>query len=425
MEPSGRLPFWRRLIQPQDVVWLLLFAALAALSPGEGLAEVQLLAALAVVQVLAPRVPVFSTERGKLSIIVLKLLIGFLLIGVTGGILSSYYPILLLPVVAAATTLGGWGTAAITLASCAADLVFLPVALHFGYQLEPSQLREVSIRILFLPVVAFLTYGLAESNRIETKRAQESARQLAEANLRLQQAEASARRAERLAALGQLTAGLAHELRNPLGTMKASSEMLTARLPAGDDIAAELADYISTEIDRVNSLITRFLDFARPLRPRFGPTDLNAVADEAVSNLQHQYPQKTLPIHRNYDPTIPTLPADAELLERLIFNLLQNALQSSPDGALITLKTKLIGDVVELAVIDRGPGIPPHLKEQIFNPFFTTRPTGTGLGLAICSQIAAEHGATLEVDSEPGQGARFTLQLRKNPRDPSSPSSSL
>jgi signal transduction histidine kinase len=379
-----------------------------------------MLAALAIVQVAAPRIRALDTPHGNIAIITLKLGAGFLLIGVTGGIASSYYLILLLPVLSAATTLGAAGTALTTLLACFAYMAFIPLAYSLGYMLEGLFLRDLSLRVIFLPLVAYLTYGLAESNRNEARRAQGAAAELAEANRRLREAEASVRRSERLAALGQLTAGLAHEIRNPLGTMKASAEMLLERLGAENDIALELAGYISTEVDRTNSLITRFLEFARPVRLRLAPTDLNALTDNAIDQLVHQTPAVAARIHRNFDPGIPLLEADGELLERVIFNLINNALQASPEGATVTVKTLAAHGNVELAVIDRGSGVKPEHREQIFNPFFTTKPSGVGLGLAITAKIVDEHGGRISLDSEPGRGSTFVVTLPLAPRVPSS-----
>ncbi len=400
----------------QDVVWLLLFSALVIVSPRRTPAELEMLAALAVVQLAAPRIRAFDSSRGRALVVAVKLLLGFLLIGVTGGIVSSYYLILLLPVLSAATTIGPAGTALTTALACVAYLAFLPLAFSFGYTLEAELLRDVSLRVLFLPVVAYLTYQLARENREQAARARETAGELAESNRRLIEAEASARRAERLAALGQLTAGLAHELRNPLGTIKASSEMLLDRLVPAEDAGAEalpqeLAGYISSEVDRANHLISRFLEFARPLKPRLAPTDLNALADEAIGNLARQHADAAALIHKNYDPAVPPLEADAELLERVIFNLLRNALDASPPGATVTVRTRYAQGVAELAVLDRGQGIPPESREQIFNPFFTTKATGVGLGLAISSKIVDEHGGLIRVESEPGRGSTFLVQL--------------
>ncbi|MCL4792994.1 MAG: hypothetical protein KJZ84_00455 [Bryobacteraceae bacterium] len=403
-------------MRAQDVVWLLLFSALALVSPRRTSAELEMLAALAIVQLAAPRISALATDRGRAMVVAVKLLLGFLLIGVTGGILSSYYLILLLPVLSAATTVGPAGTALTTALACLAYLAFLPLAFSFGFLIDMELLRDVSLRVLFLPVVAYLTYQLARENREQAARARETAAELAETNRRLLEAEASARRAERLAALGQLTAGLAHELRNPLGTIKASSEMLLDRLDAprheeDGGLPQELAGYISSEVDRANHLVSRFLEFARPLKLRLAPTDLNALADQAISHLERERPEAAAQFHKNYDPAVPQLQADAELLERVVFNLLRNAIEASPPGSVVTVRTRYAQGVAELAVLDRGQGIPAESREQIFNPFFTTKPTGIGLGLAISSKIVDEHGGLIQVESEPGRGSAFLVQL--------------
>ena len=410
-----RSPVWRWIPRTEDLVWLLMFSALAWVSPTRGTEEIELLAALFVLQVAATRVDALQSSKGNLAIIALKLLIGFLLIGVTGGIASSYYLILLLPVVSAATTLGPLGSTLATGLACAAYLAFVPMAYNLGYMLEGLFLRDLSLRVLFLPVVAYLTHTLAEANRVAAIHAQATAEQLVQANTRLRAAEESARRSERLAALGQLTAGLAHELRNPLGTMKASAEMLLGRLKADDQLGVELAGYISSEVDRANSLVTRFLEFARPVHLRLAPTDLNALIDHAVGQLCHGDARALAAIHKNYDPGIPLIPADSELLERVIANLVQNALQASPAGATVTLKTRAAGANVELSVIDRGTGVKPEIREQIFNPFFTTKPGGVGLGLAISAKIVDEHGGRIRVESEPGRGSIFLISLPLSP----------
>jgi signal transduction histidine kinase len=403
---------WKRLLPGmQDVVWLLLFSALAWVSPTRIAAEIEVLSALAVLQYAAPRIRAFSSPRGNVALISLKLLLGFLLIGVTGGIASSYYLILLLPVLSAATTLGAAGTAVFTVLACLAYLIFIPVAYNLGYILEGLYLRDLILRVLFLPVVAYLTYTLAEENRRAARRAEAAALELAEANRRLLEAEASARRSERLAALGQLTAGLAHELRNPLGTMKASAEMLLERTGSESPVVRELAEYISSEVDRTNSLITRFLEFARPAQLRRAPADVHAVIESAIGHLERQTPGAAARIHRNFDPAVPMIEADAELLERVFFNLLRNAIEASPPEAVVTVRTRRSPAGVEIAVIDRGPGIAPQDREQIFNPFFTTKPGGVGLGLAVSAKIVGDHGGAITVDSEPGQGAAFVVTL--------------
>jgi len=217
------------------------------------------------------------------------------------------------------------------------------------------------------------------------------------------------RRSERLAALGQLSAGLAHEIRNPLGTIKASAEMLAKNVPAGDALAQEMAGFISTEVDRTNSLVTRFLDFARPLSPRCEPADLSQIIDRAIAAVERE--ALGIAIYRNYSPDLPPVPIDPNLMQQVFYNLILNAAQASPEGATVTVKTKRLPDLAEASVIDRGSGIAPANLETIFNPFFTTKPTGVGLGLPIVQKIVDEHGGRLTVDSEVGQGSTFRVYL--------------
>jgi signal transduction histidine kinase len=395
----------------QDLAWLLLFSALALVSPQRTTEEILILAGLAVVQVAAPRLVAIETPAARNSMLALKLGLGFLLIGVTGGILSNYYPILLLPVVSAATTLSGRGTALVTILAAATYLVFVPIAARFGFPLLPDTVREVALRVLFLPLVAFLTYQMARESREQAQRAQRTADELANANRRLGEAEETVRRTERLAALGQLTAGLAHELRNPLGTIRASAEMLGKRTSAGDEIAHELTCYITAEVERANLLVTRFLDFARPLSLKRARSDVNAMVDRAVEALGREDGRRAERIHKNLDPTIMLINADPDLLERVLVNLILNALDASPPDATVTVKTRQAAGAVEITVLDRGQGVATEHREQIFNPFFTTKPSGVGLGLAISARIVGEHGGSIRVDSEPGRGAAFTVTL--------------
>jgi len=217
--------------------------------------------------------------------------------------------------------------------------------------------------------------------------------------------------------LGQLTAGLAHELRNPLGTLKTSADLLARRVSADNEIAREMAGYIQQEVDRINSLITRFLDFARPRNLRLEKTDLHAMLDYAVELFDREKSgaAASVTVFKNYSPDIPPVRLESELMVHVITNLLSNAAQASPSGAVITVKTRLAdtaeGKKAEIAVIDRGSGIDPKHLENIFNPFFTTKPEGVGLGLAIVSKIVDEHGGQITVESSLGEGSVFRVYL--------------
>jgi signal transduction histidine kinase len=401
---------WWHWIRIHDLVWLAMFVIVAAAGPEREAHFIFLLFLVAGLQIAEPRVPALAARRGSVIANLLKLGLGFVIISYSGGLTSSYYWILLIPVVSAATTLGVGGTALFTVLACATYLSFLLQVDWELYRLDPDQVAELSLRLISLAVIGFLTQRLAEANRQETLRAQAVADQLAEANRNLQEAEAVARRSERLAALGQLSAGLAHELRNPLGTMRASAEMLRTSLPAGNEVAAELAGFISSEVDRINSLVTRFLDFARPLELRLEPAELSEVIDRAIAQLERDTPRQVT-VYKNYSPDVPPFPFDAELIERVVYNLLLNAAQATQPGGAVTVKTRPVDGDVEVSVIDRGAGIHPDHLENIFNPFFTTKKEGAGLGLSVVSKIVDLHGGRITVESEPGKGSVFRLFL--------------
>jgi signal transduction histidine kinase len=396
---------WRRYVRPEDFVWLLLFSALAAFSPERDPIVIGLLVALGAVQVLEPRI-------GALASVLLKLALCYVLIGFGGGVSSSFYLILLLPVITGATHFGLLGTAVISLLACGEYLSFL-VFLREDQYIPQQGVLELVLRVLFLPVVGYLTHELAAASRVETRKAQAAAEELAAANRSLKEAQAQVRRADRLAALGQLTAGLAHELRNPLGTMKTSAELLSRKVAPENAIAREMAGFIASEVDRTNSLIGRFLDFARPQSLKLQRGDLASLLDTAIGRFEREQKsgKTSVTVFKNYSPDVPPVAFDAELMESVIANLLLNAAQASPPGGVVTVKTRVNDSTAEIAVIDRGSGIDPKNLENIFNPFFTTKPDGMGFGLAIISKIVEEHGGHIAVESTPGEGSVFRIQL--------------
>jgi two-component system, NtrC family, sensor histidine kinase HydH len=403
--------FWKaaRFIRLQDFVWVLLFGGLAATSEILDIYVVVPLVALCIVQILEPKIPALAAPRGRILWLALKLALGYLLIGFTRGIESTFWFVLLLPVVSAATAFGIIGTLVFTLVAGGAYLSFYLYVDLSRFILEWPEINILLSRVTFLAMVGVLTNTLAEDLREQSEKNRRTAEQLATANEQLQKAEEAVRRSDRLAALGQLSAGLAHELRNPLGTMKASAEMLQRTVSGENEVAREVSGFIASEVDRTNSLITRFLDFARPLQLRLESADLTQTLDRAVAAAGREAPQ--VAIYTNYAPEIPPFPFDAELLERVFFNLIVNAAQATAPGGAVTVKTRFAGSMVEVAVIDRGSGIDAKNLDAIFNPFFTTKPAGVGLGLAIVSKIVDQHGGKITVESEPGKGSVFRVFL--------------
>jgi signal transduction histidine kinase len=408
--------WWTRLVRPQDVIMLVLVAAMAAASPTLDVSEAGLLFVLAALQIAGPKLQFLRSLRGRIVWITLELIFAYLLIGYDGGLVSNFYPILLLPIISAATYLGVVGTLLFTLLSCGSYLSFVLLIDFNQWIIDPEGIRVLIMRLTFLAIAGNLVNVLAQELRVQSSKYQKVAEELADANRHLREAEAAVRRSERLAALGQLSAGLAHELRNPLGTMRASAEMLTKYVAADNELAREMAGFIACEVDRTNSLVTRFLEFARPLKLRRAVIDVTEVLDRAVALVERDATRYRVTFYKNYSPDLAPFPVDAELMERVFYNLLLNAAQASAEEGAITVKTRAVNGTAEVAVIDRGPGVDPKIMEQIFNPFFTTKPDGVGLGLAIVSKIVDEHGGRIAVESEPAKGTVFRVYLPIQPK---------
>ncbi|MCU1302413.1 MAG: hypothetical protein JWQ87_2697 [Candidatus Sulfotelmatobacter sp.] len=404
-----------------DVLWLLFLAGLAALPPVFEIHKQLTLLAFAVVQFSESWVLSRSPRRGPAYIVLFKIALATLLIDHTGelGINSSYYPIFYLPVVTAAEYFSPWLTLLWTALASAAYCSYLYPALQ-EYEITADSYSLLAIRILFFFLAAMVVNRFVVENRRQIKRYQELAETLAETNRKLEQAQEEARRSERLAALGQMSAGLAHEIRNPLGVIKGSAEMLHQKLGESNPLANELAGYISTETNRLSALVTRFLDFARPLQAELVPLEITPVLDRALHAvlLTRKEDDAPVDVERQYQPDLPVVPLDDSLCEQAFVNLIQNAYDAmgSSGGKLRVTAAKTNSarrNGVEVSIEDTGPGIPPALREQIFNPFVTTKKTGVGLGLSIVSRIIDGHHGTIRVESDGegnGQrGARFVI----------------
>jgi signal transduction histidine kinase len=247
------------------------------------------------------------------------------------------------------------------------------------------------------------------------KRTQEAAERLAESNRNLREAQASLRRTERLAALGQLTAGLAHELRNPLGTIKGSAEMLMKEnMKNRPEVMAEMAGYIGSEVDRMSGLVSSFLDFARPLQPRPVVADLRPVIDEAVRQQSELASRSSVHVGVDLRDEPLMFEFDPDLVKVALSNLLQNAIQASSRNQSVDLKAAEVDGNIKILITDHGAGIQKEHLETIFNPFFTTKSQGIGLGLPIVSKIVDEHHGRVNVFSEVGQGTTFEIALPRN-----------
>jgi signal transduction histidine kinase len=400
-----------------DVVWLLLLAGLAVLPPIREIHKQLILLAFGVVQVIEHRMVTRYAPRGAVLQVVVKMGLAMLLVAHTApngepSINSSYYPIFYLPIVTAALYFGPRATLLWTLVASASYCSFL-YPIRMEYQVTADSITELATRILFFFLFGLLVNRFAVENREQTRLYQQLAEQLAETNRQLERAQAEARRSERLAALGQLSAGLAHEIRNPLGVIKGSAEMLTQKLKTADVLSAELAGYISSEVNRVSALVTRFLDFARPLHADRKLQPLAPLLERSLKSVADAWQGGPIEVQRNYETGLVDIPLDEGLCEQAFVNLIQNAYQAMEKGGTLYVSAaraqKNSRTGIEVRLRDTGPGVPPDQREQIFNPFFTTKQSGVGLGLSIVSKILDEHRGTIRVEGAPGEGACFVL----------------
>ncbi|ACL64016.1 PAS/PAC sensor signal transduction histidine kinase [Anaeromyxobacter dehalogenans 2CP-1] len=226
---------------------------------------------------------------------------------------------------------------------------------------------------------------------------------------RLRAMEQAFQRSERLADLGRVAAGLAHELRNPLASMAGSVELLRAQAPLGGD-ERRLLDIVLREASRLDELVTEFLRFARPAPLRPGAVDLASLLEDALRVFTNDPAAAGLVLSREISPA--PAACDPDQIRQVVWNLLRNAAQAlGGRGGRIAVACGGEDGGAWFAVEDDGPGIPPAERERIFLPFHTTKERGTGLGLAVVQRIVDAHGGRVEVRSAPGQGARFTVHL--------------
>ncbi|MBI2014167.1 MAG: histidine kinase, partial [Candidatus Rokubacteria bacterium] len=229
--------------------------------------------------------------------------------------------------------------------------------------------------------------------------------------------ERAARQAEKLAALGTLAAGLAHELNNPIGVISTRAELMqldaeTRPLPA--DVREDL-HVIHRPAQHVARIAQGLLSFSRHSSGAHGRVDLNRLVDETLLLIEKQIVRDGIALRRALAPTLPPVWGDANALQQVVMNLLTNARDAVRKGGEIAIETAPAAEPpggVRLVVRDTGPGIPPEDLPRIFDPFFTTKAEGTGLGLSISYGIVREHRGTVDVQSRPGEGTTFVLTFR-------------
>lgn len=217
-------------------------------------------------------------------------------------------------------------------------------------------------------------------------------------------------RADKLSGLGELVAGVAHEVRNPLGVIRASVQMMQEELEDGCG-SPDLTRVMLQEIDRLDSVVNALLDFGRPSESRFQHVSPQPALDEVVLLTRQFARQQKVRVKYDYDKALPEVWADEDRLKQVFVNLISNAIQFMPDGGDLVIKTFAERASLRISFADTGIGIPAEVRERIFDPFYTTRAGGSGLGLSIVHRIVDAHNGYINVNSKEGDGATFTVVL--------------
>jgi PAS domain S-box-containing protein len=224
------------------------------------------------------------------------------------------------------------------------------------------------------------------------------------------------RRVDRLSSLGQLSAGVAHEIRNPLASINFNIQLLSKRVPL-DEKSRRIVENSLAGVDRIKGLVKGMLDFSRPAPPQLKKESIHRALEDAVALMDSQFAKHGIRVVMNLADEVPDIVFDNRQIQQVFVNMLLNAMQAMPEGGTVTIETRVGGETKELSrylsvyISDTGIGIPRENFSKIFDPFFTTKPEGTGLGLSIAHKILEQHGALMEIRSRIGQGTMFIVRF--------------
>ncbi len=236
--------------------------------------------------------------------------------------------------------------------------------------------------------------------------------ELEQANKEIKQAQASLIQSEKLASLGKLAAGMAHELNNPLGAVSGRAQLLLMDMDKDKDLQAIKNLWtIVEQTTRASKIVGNLLQFAREAKQEVEPVDINPVIEKSISLTRHQISLENVELSMELKPDLPRIMGDQNQLQQVFVNLITNAWEAMPDGGKLTISTGLLQESLLIKVTDTGHGIPKENLGKLFDPFFTTRETGTGLGLSIIHGIIEAHNGTIKAQSHLGQGSTFTVKF--------------
>lgn len=355
----------------------------------------------------------FSSPRGRIAIsIVIAVSIGLV---TTLHFLTPldqivwheiYQRLYYIPIIAAALLFGLRGGLA---ASLFTTIVYFPhIFLHWQHQHFDYSINQYAEVVIFV-IVGGVTGALGDRLKQARTRAERNAEQRQRAYEELQQTFEQLLQAEKLASLGELAAGIVHEVRNPLASIKGAVEILEDA-KTSSEARHEFANLAKTEVDRLDRLVGEFLRFARPTSLTVNKNNLNEIADSVRSLLESQALSQGVSVRTDFDKDLPDVMGDREQIKQVILNLAINSLQAMPAGGTLRFRSFRYDGYCHLAVDDTGEGVNAELVPKIFDPFFTTKDKGIGLGLSVAYKIAAQHNGRLRFRPSES-GSTFELEL--------------
>lgn len=299
----------------------------------------------------------------------------------------------------------GWRGGVLTALIC--GLAYIP-HIHIDWAHMHHYAMEQYAEILMFFAVGGVTGLLSDMEKRRRQQLQRTAEELGRVYSELQSTFEQVRRADRLSAIGQLAAGLAHEIRNPLASIDGAAEVIEAGASGG--VKEETVRIIRQECARLNRLLSSLLDFSRPRPPELRCVDVRHVVESVIELVRHSA-GKNVRFEVLTPESLPTLHCDREQLAQVMMNLLLNASQAMPEGGTVRISIGVDGDGILIGIEDEGEGVSAEQMDRIYDPFFTTKASGTGLGLAVVHQIVTRHGGSVAASRNRDRGMTFTVRM--------------
>jgi two-component system, NtrC family, sensor histidine kinase HydH len=275
---------------------------------------------------------------------------------------------------------------------------------------DAKELLDRYLEMLVFCFVGLLTGILSDRERKQRRELSATARRLEEVYRELQNNVGHLQRAARMSALGHLSGGLAHEIRNPLASIDGAAEIVQNE-PNNESRRVEFLAIIREECQRLLRLVSNFLDFARPRQPEFLPTEIQGLIDAVVMLVSQTAAKGRVTFDIDVAADLPPVECDAEQVKQVLLNLVLNAVQAMPEGGDVQIKAAIEAHYLVIRVFNSGPPIPQEHVDSVYDPFFTTKETGTGLGLPVAYQIMEQHGGELRLEENGPAGVCFAVTI--------------